>query len=193
MLVSPIPIMFSMTRRSVRGCDHGRNKYCQENSTIYKLDFLSAYFSAVSICLGEKTPTPNFDHGRKLWKAVKKGVASFTINQQQYIEYLYSHSTSLGPLRNERRNSSQRIDYYSVQITSNGFLSLLGKIKGKKALHSLCANLCISLYSSPGSPDSAILDPLLSLNVAFFYYTSMALAGLSIFKIFSMYPHGSFL
>lgn len=123
-LVSSIPIMLSMTWRPVTGCDHGRNKYCHKNSIIYKLDFLSAYFSAVSICLGVKASTPNFDHGKQLWKAVKKGVTSFTINRQQYIEDLYSHSTSLSPLKNERRNASQMMDYSSVQITSNGFSTL---------------------------------------------------------------------
>lgn len=72
-LVSPIPIMFSMTWGSVKGCDHhGRNKYCHKNSTIYKPYFLSSYFSAVRICLGEKAPMPNFDYGRKLWKAARK-------------------------------------------------------------------------------------------------------------------------
>lgn len=47
-----------------------------------KLNFLGAYFSAVSIYLSEKSPKLNCDHGRKLWQAVKEGFVPFTITQQ---------------------------------------------------------------------------------------------------------------
>lgn len=84
MVVSPIPAMFSTTGRPthVRGCNHGRKRYCLKNSPLCKLTFLDAYFSAVSAYVSEKSPKLNCDYGRKLWRVVKEGIVPFTMTQQ---------------------------------------------------------------------------------------------------------------